>query len=561
MKRDTDIGLMGKTFCFPLVAMAIVIGGFVLLFGCRGNGGDKAGKNTGEFIPQEADSIAALIKKVTTPLEKAVYHFKMGEVYNSAEDSYRAMEEFLEAERLSMDIKNDLLKGRIYWYKGKIYKARLDYTNALNMFTLAKEYYTKGGRKEELMYTYEQMATIYSGTKNFEEAIVYYNKAKAIAMSLKEREIRTDDSWQSKGINNTNLQSNSGNDQKKYNKLILNFSTAISGVYFSQLNSSGEALEQLQQAYATYNNGKENEEDYFLLACIYLDAGKIEKANEYVARYREWKKNLLGTELAGLLSLQSSIAKGAGNFKEALVYKERYDIVMDSLNFIENNNSIREMEQQYWQKQLLLENEGMKHRNKYVIIIYTLMLSIVGAFFYIFISAHSRRLKQKDVQIEEYISVIDNLGNKIHSEEDSKNNLLNQLDVHKEKEKQLKDLLENRFLEVRELVRTYYEFGNSKKLQKKVDDLLKLQLSGDNFEVIEEVVNAKNNNAIKKVRESYPNLKEDNIKLLNLIYAGFSAQEISVILNDTPQNIYVRKSRLKKCLSSLIALDSEMNFN
>ncbi|MEG2848991.1 MAG: hypothetical protein RR880_02015, partial [Bacteroidales bacterium] len=103
--------------------------------------------------------------------------------------------------------------------------------------------------------------------------------------------------------------------------------------------------------------------------------------------------------------------------------------------------------------------------------------------------------------------------------------------------------------------------GNSKKLQKKVDDLLKLQLSGDNFEVIEEVVNAKNNNAIKKVRELYPNLKEDNIKLLNLIYAGFSAQEISVILNDTPQNIYVRKSRLKKCLSSLIALDSEMNFN
>jgi hypothetical protein len=125
---------------------------------------------------------------------------------------------------------------------------------------------------------------------------------------------------------------------------------------------------------------------------------------------------------------------------------------------------------------------------------------------------------------------------------------------------ELKELLENRFSEVRELIRTYYEFGNSKKLQKKVDDLLKLQLSGDNFEVIEQVVNAKNNDVMKMVRERYPNMKEDNLKLLNLIYAGFSAQEISVILNDTPQNIYVRKSRLKKSLQELIAQDAKFNF-
>jgi hypothetical protein len=56
-------------------------------------------------------------------------------------------------------------------------------------------------------------------------------------------------------------------------------------------------------------------------------------------------------------------------------------------------------------------------------------------------------------------------------------------------------------------------------------------------------------------------MKEDNIKLLNLIYAGFSAQEISVILNDTPQNIYVRKSRLKKSLQELILGDPQMNFS
>ena len=166
----------------------------------------------------------------------------------------------------------------------------------------------------------------------------------------------------------------------------------------------------------------------------------------------------------------------------------------------------------------------------------------------------------KNEQLAQYADAVDTLGTRVTSAERVRENLLTQLDEHKAKEKELKDLLENRFAEVRELLRTYYEFGNSKKLQKKVDDLLKLQLSGDNFEVMEQVVNAKNNDVIKKVRERYPSLKEDSIKLLNLIYAGFSAQEISVILNDTPQNIYVRKSRLKKTIQDLILQDPQMNF-
>ena len=80
------------------------------------------------------------------------------------------------------------------------------------------------------------------------------------------------------------------------------------------------------------------------------------------------------------------------------------------------------------------------------------------------------------------------------------------------------------------------------------------------FEVIENVVNAKNNGVIEKIRSEFPSITEDNIKLLNLIYAGFSPQEISVIINDTPQNIYVRKSRLKRKLAPLMERDPETLF-
>ena len=202
----------------------------------------------------------------------------------------------------------------------------------------------------------------------------------------------------------------------------------------------------------------------------------------------------------------------------------------------------------------------MKMRTYGLVVFYVVLVLVMGgAVTYIF-SSYRRKLRLKNEQLAQYADEVDSLGTRVSSAESVRENLLTQLDVHKAKEKELKELLENRFSEVRELLRTYYEFGNSKKLQKKVDDLLKLQLSGDNFEVIEQVVNAKNNDVIKKVREKYPAMKEESIKLLNLIYAGFSAQEISVILNDTPQNIYVRKSRLKKAIQELILQDPQMNF-
>ncbi len=487
------------------------------------------------------------------PLEKAIFHFKMGETYNNAEESYKAMEEFLEAERWSLELKNDILKGRIYWYKGEIYLSRLDYTNALNMYTLAAEYFESSDFSEDLMATYEKIAIINSKTKKLEDAIIYFNLAKEIALELRDKDLNK---YSEIPISDTMSVS------KRYNKLILGFSSSISGIYFDQLNSSAEALKQLRGVYDIYNNGEVPEQDFLLLSCIYLDAGDLGEARRYADRYRNWKKrDLSGSELAALLLHESMIEQADGDYKEALQKRIIYSSVMDSITIARQNNSIREMEQRFWQEQLVVENSNMRIQHRYALTIYSMLLLMVILVGYLVIVIYRKRVNKKDAEIEEYIAMVGSLGNKINDVENSKDNLLSQLDIHIEREKHLKDLLENRFAEVRELVRTYYESGNSKKLQNKVNDLLKLQLSGDNFEIIEQVVNAKNNGVMMRIREMFPQMKEDNIKLLNLIYAGFSAQEISVILNDTPQNIYVRKSRLKKSILPLIEGDPQMNFN
>ena len=492
---------------------------------------------------------------VSPQLEQALYHFYTGQSYQRDHKYFEAMEEFLKAEQLSMDSDKVVLKGQICWHKGCMYAAKMNYSNALEMFSKALDFYSQSGSdaREHIMRTYEQMAHVYAENSNAQEAIQYYRKAMDVAMQMRAKMLFSPQD---------SLVAQKGG---MYNSALMGYSTAIAAMYSKIEGGEELALAQLDSTYNKFNDSTANPADYPLLAKIYLQKGQWSKAAEALAKYNIHNSNA-GPEMSPYKLLEyyhvsAEVAQRGGNYKEAAEYRGKYIQLKDSLDFETRRESVQEAEQQFWQRQMEEENHSIKMRNYTMAAVYFLVLIFIGCAVAFVIVSYRRKLTDKNTQLAQYADAIDSLGTKVSSAERSRENLLSQLDVHKAKEKELKDLLENRFSEVRELVRTYYEFGNSKKLQKKVDDMLKLQLSGDNFEVMEQVVNAKNNDVIRKVREKYPNMKEDNIKLLNLIYAGFTAQEISVILNDTPQNIYVRKSRLKKSIQELIVQDSQMNFS
>jgi hypothetical protein len=351
-----------------------------------------------------------------------------------------------------------------------------------------------------------------------------------------------------------------------FNSALMEYATAIAAEYCKVEGGADKALAQLDSTYSKFNDSLVNPLDYPLLAKIYLQKNNLPKASECLKEYSAYlsKENISihsPDKLLELYTVSAQVAQRRGDFRSAFDYCRKYIELKDSLEFAARSESVREAEQQFVQRRLEEENYRMKMRGYRIAGAYILGVLVFVTAVVLLVRQYRRRLEKKDMLLAEYANNMDALGSKVASAENQRENLLSQLDVHKAKEKELKDLLENRFAEVKELVRTYYEFGDSKKLHKKVDDLLKMQLSGDNFAVMEQVVNAKNNDVIRKVRERYPNMREDNVKLLCLIYAGFSAQEISVILNDTPQNIYVRKSRLKKSLQELILEDPQMNFS
>lgn len=471
-------------------------------------------------------------KSSTGNLFLAKYY--LGRIYHLSGDSYQAMTQYVEAEGLytrmaaeGTKVRSSLYKiynktlSHLYTYKGDLYQNKLNLNAALKMYLKALELDKTPASIMELL---GKAARIYEAQEKYDQALDTYSAALEIAR------------------NNNN------------SKATLLYGSSLAGVSFAMGTPSGKVLEQLDALYRQYNNGAVPTDNYILLACLYLDNGNIKMAKEYATSYMENSGNLTNLEEAGWATLLSSICKAEGNYKAALEYKERYSAIMEQISEQEKNSSIQEIEQLYYNRQLKVENESIRRQNRSTLIIYTLMVIILlGAMAWGYITWR-RKIQEKNKQIEEYLAAS-------QQAENNRAILLDQLDSQKEKERRLKELLENRFAEIRELAGTYYEFGYSKKLQKKVEQLLSFQSFGqDMFEVIENVVNAKNNGVIERVRTEYPSITDDNIKLLNLIYAGFSPQEISVIINDTPQNIYVRKSRLKRKLAPLMEQEPEMAF-
>lgn len=505
------------------------------------------------FILVSLILVACADNALSPELEKALYHFYMGQTYQQENKYYDAMEEYLLAEELSASSDKVVLKGQICRYKGELYACKMNYTNALEMYSNALEFFSMAGTdvREHIMFVYEGMAKVYAVNGNVQESISYYGKASLQAMQLRNKMIFSPQD--SAVVSKENL----------FNDALMRYSTEIAALYCNLDGGEVRALAQLDSTYSKFNDSIVNPSDYPLLAKIYLKMGDYGKSSGYLEDYSRQidVTRLPADKLVDLYMVTSQVAIAKGNYREASRAMAEYIRLKDSLEFAARSESVREAEQQFWQRRLEEENYAMKVRSYGLATVYSLVFLMMISIIVLAARAYRRKVVQQSLLLEQYAENMEKLGTRVASAEVSRENLLSQLDVQKAKEKELKDLLENRFAEVRELVRTYYEFGNSKKLQKKVDDLMKLQLSGDNFEVMEQVVNAKNNDVIKKVRQKYPNLKEDNLKLLNLIYAGFSAQEISVILNDTPQNIYVRKSRLKKTIQDLILSDPHMNFS
>lgn len=118
-------------------------------------------------------------------------------------------------------------------------------------------------------------------------------------------------------------------------------------------------------------------------------------------------------------------------------------------------------------------------------------------------------------------------------------------------ETKLHGLLENRFTLIDSLCQTYYETRGTKTERKAIIDKVKAEIESvrtDSFSEMEKAVNDCRDNILVKIKESNPGIKPDDYMLLVFIASGLSTRTISLLLGESVDVIYKRKSRLKSRL-------------
>lgn len=121
-------------------------------------------------------------------------------------------------------------------------------------------------------------------------------------------------------------------------------------------------------------------------------------------------------------------------------------------------------------------------------------------------------------------------------------------------EQKLHGVLEKRFALIDSLCQTYYETQGTKVERKAIVDKVKSEIDAvrtDAFAEMEMAVNDCRDNLLVRVKECYAEMKPEEYQLLVYIASGLSARAISLLMGETVEVVYKRKSRLKSRLKGL----------
>lgn len=117
-------------------------------------------------------------------------------------------------------------------------------------------------------------------------------------------------------------------------------------------------------------------------------------------------------------------------------------------------------------------------------------------------------------------------------------------------------LLDDRFALIDSLCQTFYETQGTKTERKAIVDKVRSEIESvrtASFPKIEQAVNDCRDNLLVKVREAYPDIKAADYQLLVYLAGGLSARTISLLLEESVEVVYKRKSRLKSRLKEGVA--------
>lgn len=475
------------------------------------------------YIDTDNDSLISIAykyynKRMCSDSLKFLLNYHYGRVYHNAEDYQTAIRYYLTAEEYAQSLKKNYFLGLVYSQIGEVYSDQMNYNGMLDYYLKSYDHFRKLKNPALKNNALADIANAYSGLKDYANAALYYDKAIALAVQ------REDDELASICLSN------------------MGAIYASKGDYQKVMQTVRTIEETAPDAMSLF--------EYKLLAVAYFQQHQIDSARYYLHIAQELAEDI--RDKAALTYRSFLIEMAATDYEKAEEDINDYIELSDSLTRMMLNQSAAAAESKYYQEQSAFASYRLKSRKIFELFI-ALLICIVMVFMTYY---YRQRVKQKQREVERYMSAVENIRI-------SKDRILARMEEKEGMETQLKELVLSRFDVLDQLGRAFYERDNTKAQQEAIYKQVKKfisNLSSDSGtkKELERIVNTVNDNILVKLHEQLPKFKPADIDLLSYIYAGFSVQIISVIIDDTVSNIYTRKSRLRTRIAASEAPDKEL---
>ena len=279
-------------------------------------------------------------------------------------------------------------------------------------------------------------------------------------------------------------------------------------------------------------------------AIIFQRDGQLDSARRYI------EESLAGRDTfhqgdVGLFDLAAEIYHDRGDDSRAYDYLRQYVSVKDSLFEAQRGAQVAELERRYrTANEVALREASLRYRAWIAALVALLVIMAAGWA----VVSYRRKLRRRDEQLSESLALVD-------SYRESHDSLTSRLDASDAREAAVKRLLEGRVAAVRDIAATYYTFGEGERLTAKMKELA---LSPAMLADVVDMADLYSDRAVTRLREQLPGWTTRNYDFAALVIAGFTPQEISVLLGMSLNGVYSLKSKLKRRIAESDAVEREI---
>lgn len=279
-------------------------------------------------------------------------------------------------------------------------------------------------------------------------------------------------------------------------------------------------------------------------AIIFQRDGQLDSARRYIEESLACRDTFHQGDV-GLFDLAAEIYHDRGDDSRAYDYLRQYVSVKDSLFEAQRGAQVAELERRYrTANEVALREASLRYRAWIAALVALLVIMAAGWA----VVSYRRKLRRRDEQLSESLALVD-------SYRESHDSLTSRLDASDAREAAVKRLLEGRVAAVRDIAATYYTFGEGERLTAKMKELA---LSPAMLADVVDMADLYSDRAVTRLREQLPGWTTRNYDFAALVIAGFTPQEISVLLGMSLNGVYSLKSKLKRRIAESDAIEREI---